>query len=518
MKRVIFGCALVILSCFCLFAYAEDSDFVEDPANHGERIVGDKKYFGMNHTGHTYARDYIVKNPRTTKPKPGPIPLVKTDSTHQECFGWTEDQRASNWIYPPAQPRVAVVGDTIHIVWKQQFYSKFTHSEVCYVRSADGGLSWSDSILLSVTDGVESIRPEIVAKHDNVYVVWEDWTSMDWGGIYFRKSTDGGTTWQEITPVALRGVDDYAYYCPTIAVRDSEIYVAYNRNDGLEGSLRFKKSLDAGDSWESEVIVSDTPETGHWLKLSMNPAGLHISHEAGLRIYYNRSTDWGDTWSDDVFISDMENSAAQWPSIGADENGGVYITWFDYKYSPYPWTGDIFLRRSTDNGVSWDSIMVLTDNHLCDESDICADESSVLTVWRDERYGDPDFEIYGRRSNDLGTSWQPEQNLSNAPYQSYNPRVIAYSDWVHMVWVDARDMHGDAFYKRGTWYLRGDTNRDRIINVIDIVYLINYLFIGGPSPLIFDSGDVNDDNQVNVVDIVYLINYLFGGGPPPAEC
>ncbi|MFQ6002288.1 MAG: hypothetical protein ACE5KJ_00935 [Candidatus Zixiibacteriota bacterium] len=501
MKKASFILVISLLVLFYVPSLAEDSGY--------GHIVGDRKYFGRN---------YIVKNPRATLPPPDSISLAKMDSTLQECEVWSEDYRASNWIYPPAQPRVGVVGDTIHVVWKQRFYSKFTHHEVCYVRSTDGGISWSDSILLSVTDGVESICPDVAVQGNNVYVVWEDWTSMDWGGIYFRKSTDGGTTWQDIIPIALRGVDDYDYYRPTMVVKDSSVFVAFGKIIDQDGMLKFKKSTDCGETWSEEIHVSDLAMEGRWPKMVLNSAGLYIANESGLRIWCNKTTDWGDTWSDDIFISDMDSSIAQWPSIGADDNGGVYITWFDYKYSPYPWTGDIFLRRSTDNGVSWDSIMVLTDSHLCDESDVCADESSVWTVWRDERYGDPDFEIYGRRSNDQGASWEPEQNLSNAPYQSYNPRVITYSDWMHMVWVDARDLHGDTFYKRGTWYFRGDSNHDKIINVADVIYLVNYLFMAGPPPVVFECGDVNDDNQVNVADVVYLINYLFAGGPPPAEC
>jgi hypothetical protein len=64
-------------------------------------------------------------------------------------------------------------------------------------------------------------------------------------------------------------------------------------------------------------------------------------------------------------------------------------------------------------------------------------------------------------------------------------------------------------------FLRGDATGDGIINSADIVYLINYLFKGGPAPWPWDAGDVNCDGIINSADIVYLINYLFKGGPPP---
>jgi hypothetical protein len=64
--------------------------------------------------------------------------------------------------------------------------------------------------------------------------------------------------------------------------------------------------------------------------------------------------------------------------------------------------------------------------------------------------------------------------------------------------------------------LRGDVNRDGVINISDVVYLINYLFIGGPAPDPLALGDANCDGVVNGADVVYLINYLFIGGPPPS--
>jgi len=65
-----------------------------------------------------------------------------------------------------------------------------------------------------------------------------------------------------------------------------------------------------------------------------------------------------------------------------------------------------------------------------------------------------------------------------------------------------------------TWIF-GDANGDGTVNSEDIVYLINYLFVQGPSPNPQVSGDPNSDCVVNVADIVYLINYLFKGGPEP---
>ncbi len=62
----------------------------------------------------------------------------------------------------------------------------------------------------------------------------------------------------------------------------------------------------------------------------------------------------------------------------------------------------------------------------------------------------------------------------------------------------------------------GDVNNDGIVDVGDIVYLVTYLYRGGPSPIPMDCvGDVNGDGVVDVGDIVYLVTYLYRGGPAP---
>jgi hypothetical protein len=62
-------------------------------------------------------------------------------------------------------------------------------------------------------------------------------------------------------------------------------------------------------------------------------------------------------------------------------------------------------------------------------------------------------------------------------------------------------------------YSVGDVNGDHVVSVIDVFYLINHLFAGGPPPV--GSGDVNGSGSANVLDVFWLINYLFAGGPPP---
>jgi hypothetical protein len=515
MKRGILTFALLIVFSICLFAYAEDSEY--------GRVVGDRKYFVEN-PAPGGGRDYIVRNPKATLPL-SDIPLAKMDSVQQVCCLWGKDQGLAYFNNDSFDPKISVLHDCIHIVWWQQFHSdKTSYLETFYIASLDGGYTWQDSLALSPVDEEQSPQPDIAVVDQNVYVVWYDWCTISQDcGIYFTKSTDGGETWLPAVGIALAGPDYYKCHKPTIAAQDSEVYVAYGKDIDLDGSLRFKKSSDYGESWENETTVSEAAVGGYPPELVVNSGGLHLVAQHGwnnsVEIFYNRSTDFGDSWESYIPISELDDIPSQWPSIAADNSGNIYITWFDYKYSPYPWTGDIFLRKSTDNGESWFPIVSLTDQHKAVASDVFAKDNTVHVVWEDQRHGSDNDEIYYRRSEDQGDSWLGEERLTDAPGNSNNPRVTCYWNRTDVTWTDARDLfHRDLFYKNGYKYMVGDVNSNFNINSSDMVYLINFLFKNGPSPFVAESGDVNQDQIINSADIVYLINYLFRNGPAPSGC
>lgn len=62
---------------------------------------------------------------------------------------------------------------------------------------------------------------------------------------------------------------------------------------------------------------------------------------------------------------------------------------------------------------------------------------------------------------------------------------------------------------------RGDADDDASLNISDAVYIVEYIFKGGPPPASEYQGDANADGVLNIADAVYLITYIFKGGPPP---
>lgn len=69
----------------------------------------------------------------------------------------------------------------------------------------------------------------------------------------------------------------------------------------------------------------------------------------------------------------------------------------------------------------------------------------------------------------------------------------------------------------GCGFICGDMNGDgQGPNIVDVSYLVAYLFGGGEPPPVIEAADINGgDGLVNIIDLTHLVNHLFGGGAEP---
>jgi hypothetical protein len=65
------------------------------------------------------------------------------------------------------------------------------------------------------------------------------------------------------------------------------------------------------------------------------------------------------------------------------------------------------------------------------------------------------------------------------------------------------------------WSVPGDANNDGEVNVADIIFLMNYLFLGIGPPCIIEAGDPDSSCVIDVGDMIYLGNYLFAETSAP---
>jgi M6 family metalloprotease-like protein len=80
------------------------------------------------------------------------------------------------------------------------------------------------------------------------------------------------------------------------------------------------------------------------------------------------------------------------------------------------------------------------------------------------------------------------------------------------------DTNGDGIGDACCCLVRGNVNGLSGVNVVDLTYLVNYLFRSGNFPPCPEEGNVDNVGEINVADVTYLVDYLFRGGEPPPPC
>jgi hypothetical protein len=73
----------------------------------------------------------------------------------------------------------------------------------------------------------------------------------------------------------------------------------------------------------------------------------------------------------------------------------------------------------------------------------------------------------------------------------------------------------EAAFEESAWFMRGDANMDRVVDISDPVLSLEFLFLGTTVPPCDDALDANDDGELDIADPVYLLAYLVLGAPEP---
>lgn len=288
-------------------------------------------------------------------------------------------------------PSIAVANGVVHLVWVDT--RDGPNGEIYHLRSTDNGITWSSEMRMSF-DTARSEYPCIGTSGSDVHLVWRDNRDSRFSyEIYYRKSTDGGITWSsEIRLTTASGIK----WDPAIAVAEEVVHLVWGDN-----------------------------RDGEW------------------NVYYKRSTDRGETWGSDVRLTDNV-FAQQWPCVAVDDSI-VVVAWQDNEDVD----GELWCRFSFDRGETWEEPVRVSSGSAQPglwSPSICFSKPNIHLVWPDGRDGN--FEIYYARSSDLGQTWE-EVRLTQDDAVSNYPSVCSAGDMVHIVWTDFRDgPNGEIYYKR----------------------------------------------------------------------
>lgn len=202
--------------------------------------------------------------------------------------------------------------------------------------------------------------------------------------------------------------------------------------------------------WEPDVRLTLNPDTSYtsynnvWC-VAASQDTIHVvwydKRDGNWEIYYKRSTDCGLTWESDRRLTNDASFSIK-PSV-AVSGSNVYVMWYDNRDGNY----EIYYKRSPDGGTNWTPDMRLTNNSS--NSIIPSVKTlgpNVHIFWSDDRDGN--YEIYYKRSTDYGTTWGSDTRLTNNSGFSQFPSVALWSQNIHVTWEDDRDGNYEIYYKR----------------------------------------------------------------------
>jgi len=127
-------------------------------------------------------------------------------------------------------------------------------------------------------------------------------------------------------------------------------------------------------------------------------------------------------------------------------------------------------------------------------------ENDTLTYYTDASFGSFD-------SNTGLFEWTPTFNDSGNYTVTFNVTDGEFWD-EETITITVNDV---------ILYTCGDFDDNQQVNILDIIFLIDYKFKSGPAPNPLELCDVDLNQQCNILDIIYLIDYKFKNGPAPIE-
>lgn len=358
---------------------------------------------------------------------------------------WEPDVRLTNFAnasytsYNNAR-NVASNENTVHTVW---YDNRLTPSnyDIYYKRSTDGGVSWGTDIRLTnfIND---SSMPTVAVSGSVVHVAWQDLRDGN-HEIYYKRSTDGGLSWG--ADVRLTNAV-YESWHPSVSVTGSDVHIAWQDRRDVNDEIYYKRSTDGGVSWGTDVRL--TNNAGVSVIPSVIVSGLLVhavwsdSRNGNYEIYYKRSSDGGVNWEMDTRLT-ISSSVSNSVCVGVSDSA-VHVTWTDTRDGNH----EIYYKRSLDGGLNWGADTRLTSNSAySDYPSVTVSGSVVHIVWQDLRSGIDD--IFYKRSTDGGISWESDTRLTmNVPWLgAWNPSVSVSGSVVHVVWFDYR-IGAEIWYKR----------------------------------------------------------------------
>ncbi|MBU4189646.1 MAG: Ig-like domain-containing protein, partial [Candidatus Thermoplasmatota archaeon] len=384
-----------------------------------------------------------------------------SQNTSKNDTEWSADVKLSGIGWWCESPDIVTNQNNVYVI-----FDSGDPNDLLFRHSLDNGITWSPEKRITYSGGVLG-HPKIAWDAGTLHAVWWcDKSGPEKPEIYYKHSSDNGLTWSE--EVALTVSDGEFSWQPDIAVNGSFVHVVWSdsRDTGSVGlkEIYYRRSTNGGGNWSGETRLTNDPSDSATPLIVAQGSTVYIifadNRDGDYEAFYIRSDDNGGNWTVPQRITSADGVDSAPFSLAVNGNN-LYLVGRDERWvggNPYY---SIWFMNSTDNGDNWSDPIYVVPEQECvyvDQPTITADGENIHLVWVDNRDnpGSPDSppdgpcEIYYKNSSDGGSHWSNDTRLTNASGDSLVP-VIAYSNNnVHVVWQDKRTGNYEVFYKRSS--------------------------------------------------------------------
>ncbi len=293
------------------------------------------------------------------------------------------------------------------------YYSNDGDPDLRVSYSSDDGVTWSPNALLNsagTTDADADDYPTVATdKAGNWVVVWAlDPAGPTTSDIMVTRSSDNGATWsaQEYLDLGAPGSESFNDYYPIVASSGAGTWIsAWRRDVFSDPDLYFSRSTNNGVTWTTPSVpnayfdtltdngLDDIPSlasdgTGNWVMVFYSGGNLGGTIPFSGNIFVMTSADDGATWSAPTYLNSNAPTDTAYDAYGvvATDKLGTWVTVWNSDSTLGGTIGsdsDILVSRSIDNGATWSAAAPLNSDAATDSR---SDTSPVLVFDGNDRW------------------------------------------------------------------------------------------------------------------------------------
>jgi hypothetical protein len=327
-----------------------------------------------------------------------------------------------------------------------------------------------------------TVRALLIINSDTIFA------GMTTGLVSIYRTTNGGVDWIPFDNGYGGGEFHPVFSFEKLPQSNETIFAT--------GIAVIAKSVDLGWNWQA--VWGDW----HWMAMGIvfikadqtTPNIIWAGGEAAIfSPWLFKSTDYGNNWE----MVDIWGGGDNRCHDIAIHPGNSNMAWV-------PMEG--LIRKTTDGGENWWT--VLQNDYYLYGIEIDTFRPRILYS-SGFRYDKP-LTLFITRNG--GYSWRPVYYYNEVTNGALD--IVMDCGLARNV-IYFATLDGVYKYTDTRPWVCADADADGNIDLLDITYLIDYIYRNGAEPDPVEAGDVNSDGSINILDIIRSINYLYKGGFEP---